>query len=245
MAAHDRDILIHPRRGRREQMLPRQAILLVNPAEARYGLETLETSQWAGRSLYNSNLVVDSLNRVCIAGPALGAPAAGLILEKLIVLGVKEIFLVSCCGTVDPAFSIGDIMLGSGAVSGVGLSRYYHNSDEIQAGPAALGLFQSMLASRNLDYREGVMWSTDAPYRERRSELIALQEEFGVCGVDMEYAALLSIAAYRSVSLAGLFVVSDVLWSRDWQPGFTVKHYRQRCERVIDTLISYLDHGGE
>jgi uridine phosphorylase len=242
MVTDDRDILIQPRQGHREAGLPHRALLVVNPAEAHQAMEMCENGQWTRRRLYGANLMVHNSNSLCIAGPALGAPAAGLLLEKLIVLGAREIFLVSCCGAVDPAFSVGDIVLGTAAVSGVGLTRYYAGSEEMHAGPGVLGTCRTMLSKTSLDFRAGSVWSTDAPYRERRSELIGLQEEFGICGVDMEYAALLAIGAYRSVSLVGLFVVSDTLWSKTWQPGFTRKQFRQRSAQLGEAVITYLQN---
>lgn len=89
------------------------------------------------------------------------------------------------------------------------------------------------------DAREAYVWSTDAPYRERRSELLRLQEEFGVSGIDMEFSALCTVASYRQVNLGGIFVVSDLLWGTRWKPGFTTKEFRQRSRELIDKIIHY------
>ena len=243
MAENDPDILIHPRREPRERELPKRALLLANPAEARYGLQLLQARGGQPRTLYNSNLLVDEMSRFCLAGPALGAPAAGLVLEKLIALGVEEILLISCCGAVDPAFEVGDILLGSSAVSGVGLSDYYGAGRESWPQGETGVLLERALGSAGIDWRAATIWSTDAPYRERRSELIALQEEYGISGVDMEFAALCAICSCRKVSLAGLFVVSDILWSRSWQPGFGSDLYKQRSRDMIDLVVSFLRAG--
>ena len=99
------DLIIEPRRGKKEKLLPPRALMVVNPSEAEYAVETFKPYKGQSRSLHQqTNLLVDRDQTLCLAGPALGAAAAVLILEKLIVLGVKEIWLVSCCGTLDPSF---------------------------------------------------------------------------------------------------------------------------------------------
>ena len=130
----DPDIVIEPRRGKREKLLPKRALMVVNPSEADAAAKIFSSFLGETRSLYQSKLLVDKNNRLCLAGPALGAPAAALLMEKLIVLGVQEIWLLSCCGSLDPSLLIGDLLLGSSAVSGEGVSQYY--SSDIISNPS-------------------------------------------------------------------------------------------------------------
>jgi len=237
MTRLDPDIFIHPRQERKERRLPEGALLFVNPAEASFALRVFEKYEAQRQTLYNSNLLVDKHRRLCLAGPALGAPAAGLIMEKLIALGVRDILLISCCGTLDPILSIGDILVAAEGVPGEGVSRYYEAADTLHPSAQALHRLQESLRQQNLSWTEGTLFSTDAPYRESRSELFLLQEQYGVSGVDMEFSALCSIAAFRKISFAGLFIVSDELWGADWKPGFGSTTYRNRSHSVIEAMI--------
>lgn len=233
------DLIIEPRRGKKEQLLPPRALMVVNPSEAEYAVKSFSAFTGQSRSLYqHTKLLVDKDQAMCLAGPALGAAAAVLILEKLIVLGVEEIWLVSCCGTLDPSFSIGDLVLATGGVSGEGVSRYYSTESVTSSGRSATDNLQEIATQQSGDVRPGIIWSTDAPYRERRSELIALQERYGVVGIDMEFSALCTVAAHRGVSLGALFVVSDTIWTKNWKPGFGSADFNKSSQDLIGKLIT-------
>lgn len=233
------DLLIEPRRGRKEKLLPARVLLVVNPSEAAYALETFRPLTGETRSLYQTTLLIDKDQSLCLAGPALGAAAAVLVLEKLITLGVQEIWLVSCCGTLDPALSIGDLLLAGKSVCGEGVSRYYSRHLSAFPGRAATSALEEFVTQQFGEVSSGAIWSTDAPYRERRSELIGLQERYGVVGIDMEFSALCTVAAYRGVSLGALFVVSDMLWTRRWKPGFGSEDFKRSSRGLIDGLIAH------
>lgn len=233
------DLLIEPRRGRKEKTLPVRALLVANPSEADYALGSFRPHACESRALYQTTLLVDEEHALCLAGPALGAAAAVLVLEKLIVLGVREIWLVSCCGSLDPSWSIGDIVLASSAVCGEGVSGYYSKEKLSAPGAMATGNLEEIASHQWGGLRRGTIWSTDAPYRERRSELISLQERYGVVGIDMEFSALCTVAAYRGVSLGAILVVSDMLWTKNWKPGFGSTEFNKSSRELIDKLISH------
>jgi len=239
MTQLDPDILIHPRQGRKERRLPERALVVVNPAEASFALSIFKRHGAEKRMLYNSNLLVDTQHRLCLAGPALGAPAAGLVLEKLIALGVTDILLISCCGAVDPALSVGDTIIPTSGVPGDGVSRYYDSAGTVHPDTDTVLSLQKILDNHNISFKDGTLWSTDAPYRERSSELFQLQEKYGISGVDMEFSALCSISTFRKVRFAGLFIVSDELWGAQWIPGFTSRTFRDRMHSVIEAMIGH------
>lgn len=233
------DLIIEPRRGRNENTLPGRALLVVNPAEAEQASRLFSAHLGSSRTLHQTEIMVDTQDRLCLAGPALGAAAAALVIEKLIVLGVREIWLVSCCGTIDPSLSIGDLLIGERAVSGEGVSCSYGGQNVLQPSGQVVEQFQNFATHYELAVRQGTIWSTDAPYRERRSELIGLRERYGVCGVDMEFSALCAVAQFRKARFGGLFVVSDELWRSNWKPGFSRATYTQRCRTVIGNMIDF------
>ncbi|MBT8346491.1 MAG: hypothetical protein KJO28_09310 [Desulfofustis sp.] len=236
---NEADLIIEPRRGKKEKPLPARALLVVNPAEADYALGGFKPFTGESRSWYQTTLLVDRNGSLCMAGPALGAAAAVLVLEKLIVLGVEEIWVLSCCGSLDPSWSIGDIVLATGAVCGEGVSRYYSTSKLTTPGGEATRNLEKFARQNWDDLHRGIIWSTDAPYRERRSELIKLQERYGVVGIDMEFSALCTVAACRRVSLGALFVVSDMLWTRNWRPGFAGREFTESSRRIVDRLLAH------
>jgi len=238
--ADNDDILIHPARGKKEKPLPSTAIIVPNPAEARIAQEEMVRQGGESRFLYNSKLIVDAGQQFCVAGPALGAPAAGLVLEKLIALGVTRVWLFSCCGSINRNYRIGDIVIGTSGIPGEGVSSYYGNLKTVSACHEETVRVKTFLDQLNISWFEGGIWSTDAPYRESRSLLTGLHRNSGVDLVDMEFTALCSIASHRKIGLSALFVVSDELWGADWKPGFTGKVFKERCSFLLSKIILHM-----
>jgi len=237
--ASDHDLIIEPRRGKKEELLPEMAVLVLNPAEADSAFKHFKAGSRATKTLHQSCVQVDAAGRLCLAGPALGAAAAALLLEKMIVLGVRKVWLVSCCGVLDPALGFGDLLVGYRSVSGEGVSKYYTDRLVGEPGHDASGELRALAGQLADTVGDGVIWSTDAPYREQRSILIGLRETYGVNGVDMEFSALCAVAEFRGISLGGLFVVSDLLWTRNWKPGFGSAEFRKKNTMLIRRIIDF------
>ena len=232
------DIIMHPQKGRKEQELPPEAILVPNPADAAMAAKLFKEFGVNERFLYNSRLFVDTGKTCCLAGPCLGAPAAALVLEKLIVLGVRKVMLVSCCGAVDTRLKVGDVVVADRGIVGEGVSFYYGGSDQAVPSKRILSNLRMLLQRLQMVCREGALWSTDAPYRESRFKLAELRERYQIIGVDMEFSALCSIAAFRGIAFGGVFVVSDELWGDEWNPGFVSDAFKVPRERIIREIIA-------
>lgn len=238
MSKPQNDIIIHPRKNRGDSTIPSKGVLLVNPSEARKAEKAMLASGGRRAFLHNSSLLINENNDLFVAGPAIGAPAAVLVLEKLVALGAKNLILLGWCGAVDSRYRIADIIIPTGALCGEGTSRYY--SDSVKPVPAASLVEQlnARLSRSGFLCKDGIIWSTDAPYRESRTLLEKLQAEQQVVGVDMEFSALCSVATFRGIEFAAVMVVSDELWGSKWKPGFREKDFRQHCAKLLDLIIS-------
>jgi len=181
----------------------------------------------------------DSPGTISLAGPAVGAPQAVLILEKLIALGARRVILLGWTGGLNPALSPGDLILPDEAISEEGTSRHY--SDNVRPKPS-LGLLQSMqkaLKEADLSYHQGPVWTTDAPYRETIDKVRAFQSQ-GVLGVDMETSALYTVGAFRGIETAALLIVSDDLSKMTWRHGFREPRFLEAREKVSRFLCQFV-----
>lgn len=230
------DIIIHPSRGVREKTIPSCGIIFVNPTEARGALQTLIDCGGEQRFLFHSGLVVSPDNDFFVAGPAVGAPMAAMVLEKLITLGASKVVMSGWCGAISSDLHVGDTVLGGDGYSGEGTSQYYTNSDVCQPSLQLLVALQSVFELK----RSTSLWSTDAPFRESRKMLQALAERYTIGAVDMEYSALCAVAAFREIDFASLFLVSDELWQDDWRPGFGGKVFKRKSKAQIKQLIQHI-----
>lgn len=239
----DSDILIHPRKGRREKELPGKGLLLVNPSEAQSAHRRWREQGGEARQLFNAELTVDANGRRFVAGPAIGAPMAVITLEKLIVLGAQEIVLFGWCGALSGALRVGDIVLPTRAISGEGTSFHYPHNLPIVPARESTDRLGTWLQQNGMVFQSGCVWSTDAVFRENRHTLRCLRDEQGVVAVDMEFSALCVVAAFRKVSLAAILIVSDELSEHQWRPGFTTPQFLNRKAAVLDLLLQSGDDG--
>ena len=67
--------------------------------------------------------------------------------------------------------------------------------------------------------RRGTTWTIDTPYRETAAEARHYQAD-GVQCVEMEAAALFTVAQHRGAAIATAFCISDSLADAEWNPLF-------------------------
>lgn len=233
------DIVIHPTRGKKEKKIPAAGILCITPQEMTRCVHTLDKKLWSKRFLFNATLLVNESEGVFVAGPAIGAPMAAIVLEKLIVLGAESVVVFGWCAALDASGAkVGDLVLCNKAVSGEGTSQYYLNEKIAYTESLINKHVLKSCEDSGLEIKQGCFWSTDGLYRESRKKITLLARDYEVSYIDMEIAALLSVSIFRSVALTGLFVVSDVIHSDKWQPGFSTTLFQERSVEALNTLLS-------
>ncbi|WP_163337052.1 nucleoside phosphorylase [Desulfopila sp. IMCC35008] len=232
------DIIVHPKRGKRENPVPKDGIFFVTPAEARRAHELVEGAGGTRRFFYNSRLTVSGCGSYFVVGPAVGSPMAAMTMEKLIALGAQSIIMYGWCGAADDALHVGDVLVGSVAVSGEGTSKYYPGSMPKSSSGVLSRFLQGWAKEKGLVCTPAVIWTTDAPYRENRVELAELQRKEGVQAVDMEYSALCSVAMFRNIDFAALLLVSDELYHTNWRHGFMQSAFKQTNRQIVELLCS-------
>jgi len=232
------EIIIQPRRGKREQAIPARGLMLVTPAELKYGRKALEDSGGRGQFMYSSSLTVSAGDDLFVAGPAIGAPVAAMTMEKLIVLGARRVVMFGWCGVIARDLQVGDVVVGGVPVSGEGTSRYYPSESAVLPAPALVTGIRKELDEAGISFSERNVWSTDAPYREDRKYIEKLYDNADVCCVDMEYSALCAVAAFRGIEFAALFLVSDELYREQWLPGYVRPDFREKSMRLVRLLLN-------
>ena len=150
---------------------------------------------------------------------ALGAPYAAMVLEKLIALGARRVVALGWCGSLSPKVRIGDLILPSQAISGDGTSPHYcREPGGILPHRGLSELMSASLQSAEVPWHSGPVRSTDAFYRETRGLVKSCQQR-GILGIDLELAALFAVGRFRRIAVAALLVVSDELFTLHWQPA--------------------------
>jgi uridine phosphorylase len=233
--------LVTPQVRPGDPKLPAQGILAVNPADAAALMHYAKSTGLGRFFLFNSNLYCSE--DLFVAGPAVGAPMAALCLEKLIALGAQQIILYGWCGSLCRQVQARDLLIPGLAFSEEGTSPHYRpdRSTRIQPSAALRTRLCSVLSQAGLPYHEGSLWTTDAPYRETRTKIEYYASQ-AVLGVDMEYAALCSVAALREVALAAALLVSDEVWRAPWQPQYAFKDFKRQSAKLLHLLCEAVRH---
>ena len=114
----------------------------------------------------------------------------------------------------------GDIVLSDKAIRDEGVSQHYLPNGKYSFADQILKQsLEKQLISRGTKFISGSAWTTDAPYRETKDEILQYQSE-GVQVVEMEIAGLFALAQLRTVQAASIVVVADQLADLRWEsPG--------------------------
>lgn len=175
-----------------------------------------------------------------LGGFGIGAPAAVTLLEEFIALGVSRFLSVGTAGSLQPRIAIGDLVVCDRAIRDEGVSHHYLAPGKYaEASPALTVRLMRALAASGHAHTVGTSWTTDAPYRETRAEVVQYQGE-GIACVEMEAAALFAVAHYRSVEMGALFTITDSLASLEWHPEFHNDRTQQGLETLYQTALACL-----
>jgi uridine phosphorylase len=154
-----------------------------------------------------------------VVAPAMGAPYAAMVMEKLIALGARRVLILGWCGSLSPQVQIGDLILPNQAIPGDGTSPHYcREPGGIFPHAGLYELLAASLRTAEVPWHTGPVWSTDAFYRETGGLVKSCQEQ-GILGIDLELAALFAVGRFRRTAVAGLLVVSDELFTLQWHPA--------------------------
>ena len=149
---------------------------------------------------------------VSVQSTGMGCPSASIVTEELIQLGAKNLLRVGTCGGYDPNLRLGDLIVATSATAQDGtvasltqgvpyapaahfdlVHAAHHSAEE-----AGRRTFVGPIVSSDLFYDP-----TDNPAK--------LWGNLGVLAVEMEAAAIFTIAAMRRVRAGCLLTVSDTI----------------------------------
>ncbi|MDH3359742.1 MAG: nucleoside phosphorylase [Desulfobulbaceae bacterium] len=232
------DVLIKPTRNKGEPELSGTGLLLINPGEAEYCTRLNKELGLKRHFLFNSKLYASEETDPPFfwAGPMVGAPMAAMSLEKLIALGGKQFIVYGWCGSLQKNLKVGDLLLPTWATSEEGTSSHYPTPNKPEANNSLRQQLADHFTRHDIDTVTGPVWTTDAPYRETRQKVTSYAEQ-GIFGVEMEFAALAAVAAFRGVEIAAALLVSDELWREQWTPGYQRKDFRKKNRTTMESLL--------
>ena len=148
---------------------------------------------------------------VGILGCAVGAPFAVLVAEELFASGCRLLISLTSAGQIVPAGPSPYFVIIDRALRDEGTSYHYAAPAAFaHADPALVAAALDAVRRAGLQAHVGASWTTDAPFRET-AEAIEAARAKGILAVEMEAAALYTLAHSRSVAILCLAHVTNTM----------------------------------
>lgn len=169
-----------------------------------------------------------------------GAALSAIAMEELIAMGIRNFVILGSAGTLQDHIPLGSIMIADRAIREEGVSYHYAIAAKYaHAGPKLLQLTKHICEKSRDQPNIGTVWTTDSFYRETLNKTKRYKAE-GVLSVDMETAALYTIAQYRNVEAISIFYTSDSIANLQWNPGFHHTNNKDTRQTMIELALSIL-----
>lgn len=173
-------------------------------------------------------------------GPVVGTPLAALAAETALASGAREVIFVGTAGALaveGRQHAVGDIVLPERWLTDSALPALYggaqHGNFETGAQRRRL---EAQFGASGLTANHGVVWCTDAPYRETEHSVRTWQRQ-GATLVEMECAGIAAVCAGRGVPFIAALIVSDIV-KHPWESGFRTPAVRKNLKAVLRAVLA-------
>jgi uridine phosphorylase len=128
--------------------------------------------------------------RCGIVARTIGGPYTVLVAEQMAVCGAKAVIGLASAGRIGTELPLPGIVVADEAIRDEGTSLHYlPPSRTVRSNAALAEALTRTLANVGSPVRRGLVWTTDAPYRETRSQIDYWATQ-GVLAVEMQAASL-------------------------------------------------------
>jgi DeoD family purine-nucleoside phosphorylase len=149
---------------------------------------------------------------VSVQGTGMGCPGATIVFEELVQLGCKKLIRVGTCGGLQPSHRLGDLIVALTAVPADSTAMHLV-ANEPHCPTASWSLVHEAVhiaKHGDQDLHVGPIVSSDLFYNPNEGQYERWSAR-GVLAVEMEAAALFTVAAIRGVESVCLLTVSDIV----------------------------------
>jgi uridine phosphorylase len=141
----------------------------------------------------------------------IGGPYATLVAEQLFASGARVVLGLTSAGRVRRGAPLPHLVVADAAIRDEGTSLHYLPASRTVEGSAALAEHLAReVATLPLPHYRGLLWTTDAPYRETRS-MLELRASEGALAVEMQAASLFALARAKSVQVGVVAYVTNAV----------------------------------
>jgi DeoD family purine-nucleoside phosphorylase len=149
---------------------------------------------------------------VSVQGTGMGCPGATIVFEELVQLGCKRLIRVGTCGGLQVSHQLGDLIVALSAVPADATATHLVGG-EPHCPTASWSLVHEavhLAKHRDQALHVGPIVSSDLFYNPDQGQYERWASR-GVLAVEMEAAALFTVAAIRGIDAGCLLTVSDIV----------------------------------
>ena len=141
----------------------------------------------------------------------IGSPNAATVMDLLTAYNPKAVLFLGKCGGLKRSTEIGHFILPIGAIRGEGTSDDYLPKLVPALPSFKLHKFVSeKLVDRHLDYRTGVVYTTNRRVWEHDDDFRRQLIEYTPIAIDMETATIFAVGHKNQIARGALLLVSDL-----------------------------------
>ncbi|MGN9813243.1 purine-nucleoside phosphorylase [Micromonospora sp. BQ11] len=179
---------------------------------------------------------------VSVQGSGMGMPSASIYAHELVnEYGVKSLIRVGSCGALSEDLQLRDVVAAIGSSTDSNMNRMRFDGLIDYAPVADFGLLRTSVEvaeRRGITMRVGPILAADAFYSDRPDLYDALAD-YGVLAVEMESAALYTIAARFKARALTILTVSDHIKTGEKTTSQEREQtFSQMVEIGLDTIIA-------
>lgn len=165
------------------------------------------------------------------------SPGIATQAEDLVAGGVIELVHLGFAGGINENVEIGQLILTDGAYNDTAVARLYGYDEKIIYSDKGLSQeIEKLLLNKGIDFLRGLHWTTDAGYHETWGDVLDYRVKRALC-VEMEGVGLFTIARYRNIKAAAIYVISDTFDDNGWNLGWSESKIRLAVSELITALI--------
>jgi len=173
-------------------------------------------------------------------GFGIGAPVVAGLTDEFAALGVQQFVLIGMAGGLRRDLTTGSLVISTNAIRGEGVSQHYlPPHPTVDSSEETTRRISDILTKQNHSHTLGVTWTTDAPFRELRKDVLAHQSN-GVLAVDMEAAAMLVVAKANNLPAVAAFSIADQLSGGEWRMANDLHPAQKGLTILFDAVLEYL-----
>jgi len=228
--------------GAKEGQIAESVLLPGDPLRAKYIAETfLENVECYNevRGMYGFTGTYQG-KRVSVQGTGMGIPSASIYINELISsYGVQNLIRVGTCGAIQKDVKVRDVLLAQGACTDSSMNR--NTFPGYDYAPIAnfdlLKKAYDVGVNKGLNIRVGNVFSADMFYSNNPDMTLKLGS-YGVLAVEMEAAALYTIAAKFGVKALTVLTVSDhILTGEETTAAERQTTFNEMIEVALHTVL--------